>query len=71
MSSYGKNMSSKKLREARFVKEIDRLEMALQATVYEKQGGYNLEEFFPYVQQRISSPKVKEILEDLLRIRKA
>ncbi|HII15582.1 MAG TPA: HD domain-containing protein [Nanoarchaeota archaeon] len=55
--------------EARFVKEIDRLEMALQAAVYEKQGREDLEEFFPWVQQRVSSPKVKEILEDLLRIR--
>lgn len=61
---------SQKTPEARLVKEIDRLEMALQAAVYEKQGGYNLEEFFPYVQKRISRPEVKEILEDILRIRK-
>ncbi|MEK6864150.1 MAG: HD domain-containing protein [Nanoarchaeota archaeon] len=59
-----------KTTEARFVKEIDKLEMAMQALMYETQGGYNVEEFFPYVQQRLSSPEVKKILEDILRIRK-
>ena len=55
--------------EARFVKQIDRLEMAMQALIYEKRNRYNVGEFFPWVQQRISSPEVRAVLEDILRIR--
>lgn len=55
--------------EAKFVKQIDRLEMALQANLYERLNYKNLDEFFPYVQERINSPKLKSILESLLKIR--
>jgi putative hydrolases of HD superfamily len=55
--------------EAKFVKQIDRLEMVLQALVYEKLGCRNLDEFFPYVKERINSPELKTILEDVMRIR--
>ncbi|KAI6010898.1 HD domain-containing protein [Pisolithus orientalis] len=33
-------------KEAKFVKDLDRLEMALQAREYEKEHGRNLQEFF-------------------------
>lgn len=55
--------------EAKFVKQIDRLEMALQASLYEKINYGGLEEFFPYVQQKINSPELKPILEDILSAR--
>lgn len=54
--------------ESKFVKQIDRLEMALQANLYERMN-YGLDEFFPYVQERISSPELKPILDDILKAR--
>ena len=55
--------------ESKFVKQIDRLEMALQANLYEKMNYKGLDEFFPYVQDRISSPELKPILDDILNAR--
>lgn len=55
--------------EAVFVGEIDKLEMALQASVYEHGGFANLDDFFLSVQQRIFEPEVKKILEEILRMR--
>ena len=55
--------------ESRFVKQIDRLEMALQANLYERMNYDGLDEFFPYVQDRISSPELKPILDDILKAR--
>ena len=55
--------------ESRFVKQIDRLEMALQANLYERMNYKGLDEFFPYVQERISSPELKPILDDILNAR--
>ena len=43
--------------------------MALQANLYERLNYKNLDEFFPYVQERINSPELKSILESLLKIR--
>ena len=55
--------------EAKFVKQIDRLEMALQANLYERMNYNGLDEFFPYVQERINSPELKPIFEDILKAR--
>lgn len=55
--------------ESRFVKQIDRLEMALQANLYERMNYGGLDEFFLYVQKRISSPELKLILDDILNVR--
>jgi len=55
--------------EAKFVGQIDRLEMALQANLYERMNYKGLDEFFPYVQQKISSPELKPILDDILKTR--
>jgi putative hydrolase of HD superfamily len=57
--------------EAKFVHQVDKLEMALQAALYEHQGWKNLEEFFPYVKERIHDPKIKDILDNVFRIRKS
>lgn len=56
--------------EAVFVKQIDRLEMGLQANLYEHLGYNGLNEFFPYVQSRLESPELKDIFDELLKVRK-
>lgn len=56
--------------EARFVKQIDRLEMALQAGVYEHQHDIDLQEFFDSAARSIHAPALKEVLDDILKSRK-
>lgn len=51
-----------KSEEAIFVKLIDRLEMGLQAAVYEKQGYTNLHEFFESVAEDLKDSPLQEIL---------
>ena len=55
--------------EAKFVGQVDRLEMALQACLYERLGYTALEDFFPYVRERITDPCLMPLLEDMLRLR--
>lgn len=57
--------------EARFMKEIDRLEMVLQASVYEHDGMENLSAFFHSADKALSTPKLREILAVLLDLRRA
>lgn len=51
--------------EARFVKQIDRLEMALQARVYQQQGYENMSEFFASAEAGIEEAVLREILAEL------
>ncbi len=51
--------------EARFIKQVDKLEMVLQASIYERQGWDNLDEFFNCTKHKISSPKLQHLLENL------
>jgi len=53
--------------EAQFIQQIDKLEMVLQASVYEHQGWDNLNEFFDCSRHRITSPEIKVLLESLKR----
>ena len=55
--------------EAHFVRQIDKLEMALQASVYEHQQALNLGEFFETAGEGISSPELKSILRELEDLR--
>lgn len=55
--------------EARFVRQIDRLEMALQASVYEHQGLGDLSEFFDYVRSFLNQPELQGILRALEGLR--
>jgi len=55
--------------EAQFVRQIDRLEMAFQAAVYEKQGFGDMSEFFETAGQSLSDPRLQEILTGLERLR--
>jgi putative hydrolase of HD superfamily len=51
--------------EARFVQQIDKLEMALQASVYEHGNSKDLSDFYVSAGRRISNPKIKSILKEL------
>lgn len=55
--------------EAQFVRQIDRLEMALQASVYEHQDLADLSEFFISVEQALAAPELQSILNDLKAMR--
>jgi len=55
--------------EARLVRQLDRLEMALQALVYEKQGHRNMSSFFHSAEEAVRSPELKELLETVQRLR--
>lgn len=56
---------SKNSKESIFVTEIDKLEMAIQAAIYQNIEKINLEEFFPYVMERLSIDKLKEIFKQI------
>jgi len=55
--------------EARLVKQIDRLEMALQASVYERQGWGNMEEFFQTTAAALEDPVLIQILQEIQNLR--
>jgi len=55
--------------EARFVKQIDRLEMAFQASVYESQHWDDMSEFFQSAQQALSDPLLQDIFQELQSLR--
>ncbi len=61
---YDKNGSP----EAKFVKQIDKLEMAMQAAVYAKQYGKDLNEFIESARARITDKKLTELLDELKKI---
>lgn len=55
--------------EARWVKQMDRLEMVLQASVYEQQGLADLSEFFESVEPFLTEPELRTILQALKALR--
>lgn len=55
--------------EAQYVRQIDRLEMAFQAFLYEHQGEQNLQEFFDSADQALQDPRLRRIFETLLSCR--
>ncbi|NCA82780.1 MAG: HD domain-containing protein [Opitutae bacterium] len=57
--------------EARLMKEIDRLEMGLQASVYEQDHvGDDLSAFFDSTDQALTTPQLREILAALRKLRR-
>jgi putative hydrolases of HD superfamily len=54
--------------EARFVKQVDRLEMAFQARIYQQQGFQSMEEFFASADAGIQDPQLRDILAELRRL---
>ena len=57
--------------EARFMKEIDRLEMGLQASIYEAEGVGDLSVFFDSADKALVTPELREILAALRKLRAA
>ena len=55
--------------EARLVRQLDRLEMAFQATVYEHQGLGDLGEFFDTTDQAVVDEVLRAVFEELSRLR--
>ena len=55
--------------EARFIRQLEKLEMALQASVYEHQHLGDLGEFLDSAGEAIEDPLLKAILEELRRLR--
>ena len=55
--------------EARFVRQLDRLEMAFQALVYEKQGFGDMSEFFATTRQALEDLTLQGILDELEKLR--
>jgi len=49
--------------EARFVKQLDKLDMGLQAKVYQLTQHLNLDEFIESAKKRISDPNLRVQLE--------
>lgn len=55
--------------EARFVRQVDRLEMGLQASVYEHQGNENLSEFYGSARGALFDPQLIELLQEVIDLR--
>lgn len=55
--------------EARLVRQVDRLEMGLQATIYEHQGAGDLSQFFTSVHKALETPELKAVLAELETLR--
>jgi putative hydrolases of HD superfamily len=64
-----KDFELKRTVEGKIVKELDRLEMALQAFQYENDTNVPLDDFFEYVESRIETQELKNILNTILAIR--
>jgi putative hydrolase of HD superfamily len=55
--------------EARFVRQVDRLEMAFQARVYQQQGFAPMGEFYESAEAAMADPALKEILAEIRGLR--
>lgn len=67
--SLWKEMVDIKTREARLLKEIDRLDLGIQAFFYEKTNRKNLEDFFDFVDLYIKHPTIKKIIKQVRMLR--
>ena len=52
--------------EARFVRELDRLEMGLQAALQKAEGHSGMTEFFESARRRVVEPRLRAILEEAI-----
>jgi putative hydrolase of HD superfamily len=55
--------------EASLVRQIDKLEMVIQASIYEKQESINLDEFYQSVRSYLSDPTIIDIFAQLENLR--
>lgn len=56
-------------KEAKILKQLERLEMAVQALEYEEESGKNLSEFFENAAMHINDPYLKKILKTVKSLR--
>ncbi|MDY6916017.1 MAG: HD domain-containing protein [Candidatus Cloacimonadota bacterium] len=73
-SSYWLNLwlefENGKTAEGRFVKQLDKLEMALQAHIYEKNTDMNLNSFYKSAARKIYDDRLLQILKSILSTKK-
>lgn len=55
--------------EARLIRQVDRLEMGLQAYVYEVQDGADLSEFYASVREALSLPVLSRLFREVEKLR--
>ena len=55
--------------EARLVKQVDRLEMGIQASVYEHENFADLSDFFDSTDKALSAPELRAVYDELMRLR--
>lgn len=55
--------------EARLVKQVDRLEMGIQASVYEHENFADLSDFFDSTDKALSAPALRAVYDELVRLR--
>ncbi len=65
-----KEMEEKKTKEAKMHKEVDRLDLALQAFFNEKKTGVNLDGFFDFSEMFIDNNEIKSIIKKIRNLRK-
>jgi putative hydrolases of HD superfamily len=58
-----------KTKEAQFVKQVDKLERALQAYEYEKKNNIKLQDFFTSADFLIKNPVLRQLLEEIEKLR--
>ncbi len=56
--------------EGKLVKELDRLEMTLQARQYEREHHLDLEEFFQFTEEKLETPELKAIFQTIQNSRR-
>jgi putative hydrolases of HD superfamily len=59
-----------KTKEAKFVKQLDKLEMAIQAYEYEKKQKVDLGMFFIHTNEVVKDPELRKILKQVEKLRK-
>jgi 5'-deoxynucleotidase YfbR-like HD superfamily hydrolase len=60
--------AAKKTKEARLVSQLDKVDAAVQAMIYERMG-YEVEEFFDDTKKKIEDKRLKDILKQMLKLR--
>ncbi|MBR4188650.1 MAG: HD domain-containing protein [Kiritimatiellae bacterium] len=55
--------------EARLVKQVDRLEMGVQASIYEHEKFADLSDFFDSTDKALSTPELRAVYDELVRLR--
>ncbi|MBT4722408.1 HD domain-containing protein [Candidatus Falkowbacteria bacterium] len=54
--------------EAQFVKQIDKLETVLMADLYKRLHFGGMDDFFPYIKQKLSSTELTTVFNELMRV---